>query len=185
MKRPAMKPLTAKPSARKPRRGITLLEMAVAVTLLGIMLAATAVLLTTTFQTNAQIRRDLRQQQTLARLNQRFRADAHAARTCDAAAGCQFTLPDGELVQYSWQAPRIEREVRRGGEVVHRDAFELLANAVVTFATDGDPSRQLASVSVDAGRETATRFDTVVRPTRIEAVVNFAPTTASGLEGAR
>jgi prepilin-type N-terminal cleavage/methylation domain-containing protein len=169
----------------KPRRGITLLEMAVAIALVGILMAGTAVLLTTGFQTNSQIRRDVNQQQALARLNQRFRADAHAARTCDVAAGCQFTLPDGQLIQYSWLAPRIEREVRRAGEVVHRDAFELPAAAGITFAADRAGSRQLAHLQIESTAETATRFDTVVRPARIEAVVDLALAAADSLEGGR
>jgi type II secretory pathway pseudopilin PulG len=159
------------------RRGITLLEVTITVALTGILLASTAVLLTVLFRTEVQIRRDLAQQTTLARLNQRFRSDVHMATEVAAAEraateGCRLELADGRTIEYAWMPPRITRMVQRDSKVEHRDAFELPRGARVSFAVAPEP-RQMATLTIAAGDELPHRYATPVRPAEIEAVVNL------------
>src|SRR5687768_5573574 len=155
------------------RRGITLLEVAITVSLTGILLAATAVLLTVLFRTEVQIRRDLAQQTTLARLNQRFRNDVHLATECEATDGCRLELADGSTIEYGWQPPRISRVVQRDGKVEHRDAFELPRGASVSFAVVPAEPRQMATLSIAANDELPHRYATPIRPAQIEALVHL------------
>ena len=155
------------------RRGITLLEVAITVSLLGILLASTAVLLTVLFRTEVQIRRDLEQQTTLARLNQRFRSDAHMARECTATDACRLELADGRTIAYAWKPPRITRVVQRDSKVEHRDAFELPRGASVSFAIAPAEQRQMATLVVTANEELPYRYATPVRPAQIEAIVHL------------
>ena len=157
------------------RKGMTLLEVAITVSLTGILLASTAVLLTVLFRTEVQIRRDLAQQTTLARLNQRFRGDVHLATECDATDGCRLELADGRTIEYAWQPPRISRVVQREGKVEHRDAFELPRGAKVSITVAPAAPRQMATLIIAAGDELPHRYATPVRPARIEAIVHLHP----------
>ena len=154
------------------RRGITLLEVAITVSLTGILLASTAVLLTVLFRTEVQIRRDLAQQTTLARLNQRFRSDVHMAKECTMMDSCRLKLADGRTIDYAWKSPRITRVVQRDGKVEHRDAFELPRGARVSFAAAPE-TRQMATLTIAASDELPHRYATPIRPTQIEAVVDL------------
>ena len=155
------------------RRGITLLEVAITVSLLGILLASTAVLLTVLFRTEVQIRRDLAQLTTLARLNQRFRSDVHLATECTAADGCRLELADGRTIQYAWKPPHVTRVIEREGKAEHRDSFELPRGAIASFAIAPTEARQMATLVVAASDELPHRYATPIRPARIEAIVHL------------
>src|SRR5688500_17495083 len=155
------------------RRGITLLEVAITVSLTGILLAATAVLLTVLFRTEVQIRRDLAQQTTLARLNLRFRTDVHLATECAATDDCRLELADGRTIQYAWEAPRVTRVVHLEGKVVHRDSFDLPRGANVSFTITPAEIREMAKLVVAASDELPYRYATPIRPAQIEAIVHL------------
>ncbi len=63
----------------KVRRGKTLIEMLLLISVLTVIMTIVATTLVALFRTDRQVRRDLDQQTALARLGGKFRADAHAA----------------------------------------------------------------------------------------------------------
>ena len=159
------------------RRGWSLLEVTIAVTLTSVLLAATAVLLTMLFRSDRQIRGDLLQQQVLARLNWQFRADAHAATACeagnDAASRCRLTLADGRSVEYSWQPPRLSRVVSWDEETQQRDDFVLPQQAQVRFVVENRADRQFARLQIAPDDAPPRRYATAVRPAEIEALLGL------------
>lgn len=157
----------------KHRSGISLIELMVAVTLVSILLSATAVLLTALFRSEVQLRGDLRQQTALARLNHQFRADAHAAAACAVTDRCVLTRRDGLSIEYAWQAPRLTRRVLREETVELQDAFELSGEARLRFSREDVGSRQLVQMTIEPGETPPRRYATAVRRTSIEAVVDL------------
>lgn len=157
----------------KRRRGWSLLEVAIATSLTGLLLAGIAVLLTVLFRTEGQVRGDFTQQITLARLNQQFRDDSHAATACEAVDACQLTLADGRTIRYAWQPPQIVREVVLSDAVEHRDAFTLPKQAEVTFALINRDARQFARLTIAASGESQ-RYATPVRPAEIDALIGLS-----------
>ena len=79
------------------RRGKTLIEMLILMTVLSTVLAGVSLVLLGAFKTDRQLRRDLAQQTSLARLASRFRSDAHAATTCRVDNACELSLADGRV----------------------------------------------------------------------------------------
>jgi hypothetical protein len=57
-------------------------------------------------------------------------------------------LADGRTIQYDYETPRIVRQVRHDGDVVHRDSFPLPKNAVVAFQRDAAQSESLIRLTV-------------------------------------
>src|SRR5262245_10738443 len=113
----------------KDRRGRTLIEVMVIISMLSFIFAGSVTTLAAMFRLDRQFRRDREQSQTLARLGSLFRRDAHGAASVQAGAGCVLSLPDGRQVHYAAAERSITREVRQGAEVLHQDTFYLPAAA--------------------------------------------------------
>jgi len=153
------------------RRGKTLIEMLVLITVLSVIMSVVAATLVALFKTNRQITRDLEQQTSLARLSAKFRSDAHAARSCQVGASCQLAMEDGRVIDYAFSPQRITREVRRGDAVEHRDAFRLPAAAAASFESPAESGGRLVRLSIDAAPDSDRAYLTPVRPATIEAAV--------------
>jgi hypothetical protein len=132
------------------RRGQSLIELLVVLTLVSGALGLCAVTLTALFRTETQLRRDREQEVITGRLADLWRADAHGAIRCEIGPESVFTLADGQRVRYSIDGRRIWREVRRGDEVQHRDSFPLPPLAEATFATREDAGRTFAVLSIQS-----------------------------------
>jgi type II secretory pathway pseudopilin PulG len=155
------------------RRGTTLIEMLVLITLIGVVLTGTATTLVMLLRIERQVRTDQEQHRTLANLTGQWRADAHAAIAAGATDSCDFILADGRAIRYSFAAPRIVREVRRDGDIVHRDAFVLSNHAQVAFSVTGDVTHQLVRLAITPSAEPAPAYAAPVRPALVEAVLNL------------
>jgi type II secretory pathway pseudopilin PulG len=156
------------------RRGKTLVEMLVLISVLTIILGLVATSLIVLFKTDRQVRRDLEQVTALARLSSKFRADAHAADSCQVAEACDLALPDGRVVRYAAGPERITREVRRGDAVEHRDAFLLPATATAKFELPDETQGRLVRLTIAAAENSDRPYLTAVRPATIEAAVGLS-----------
>lgn len=132
------------------RRGKSLIELLVVLTLVSGALGLCALTLTALFRTETQLRRDREQQIVADRLADLWRADAHGATACDIGAEAVFTYAAGRRIRYSIETPRIWREVHRGDAVQHRDSFPLPALAEASFATRDEAGRTFAVLSIQA-----------------------------------
>ena len=128
----------------KLRRGITLVEMSVVVTLTSLVLMLATTTLATLLRVNKQLNDDLAQDVALARLASHWRADVHAAEGSVMDEDCVLTLPDQRSIRYRFAAPAVTREVLKGDAKLHRDAFVLAGQARARFVREpGEGSRIL------------------------------------------
>lgn len=154
------------------RRGKTLIELMVVLTLVSGALGLSALTLTALFRTEGQLRRDREQRLITSRLAELWRADAHAAVACDVNQECRFTLADGRSIRYTIDGARVRREVIRDDKPEHRDSFPLAASAKVAFVSLDEGGRNFAVLSVrPSGEDRA--YAAGVRMATIEALVNL------------
>lgn len=113
----------------KRRRAHTLVECTVALSLLGAALASVAFLMHATRQANRRVRDAADSAADLGRLAWQLRTDAHRASSAqiDNPAVVSFALPDHRHAQYALAARGVERVVRQGEAVRHRETFGLPA----------------------------------------------------------
>ncbi len=156
------------------RRGKSLIEMLIIISILSVVLSTTAATLIALFKTDRQIRRDTAHLTTLARLSSRFRTDAHAAQSCVVDQACALTRADGRVVRYAQEGHKLHRQVLRGEAVEHRDAFVLPDTAIVKFEQPPEHQSQLVRLTIRAKQDADKPFLTPVRPTTIEAAVGLA-----------
>jgi prepilin-type N-terminal cleavage/methylation domain-containing protein len=186
-----------KPEFRKPlrsRRGFTLVELLVTVTILTFLLGLVAMVTHTLFRSQRSIRAEMLWRRSAARLSLKFREDAHAATkaelaSADGSAGpprVTLVLSPEQQVQYRTLAetPQIERVVIRGGAAVGRDTYRLPAGARTTLELAEQDAWTLLVLTVKSGDRTR-----AARPAlRIEAVVGLSggpaaePENGGGLE---
>jgi type II secretory pathway pseudopilin PulG len=160
---------------RRPAK--TLIEMLILMSMLSVILGMVATTLIALFKTDRQIRRDLAQQATLARLDNRFRSDVHAAKSCQVGDACALALPDGRVVHYTPDGERLRREVRRGEAVEHRDAFVLPDTCAIRFQQPEEFSGRLVRLSIAAKEDSDKPFLTAVRPATIDAAIGLSAVT--------
>ena len=131
------------PSQR--RRGFSLLEMIVAVSLAGVVLSSVAFSLHSLQRANSHLQSELAYDVTLPRLAAQFRTDAHAAvgletPTPRGPAGPIFLRADGGRIEYDVSKSRVERRVLQGGRVISRELYRLVnASAVSWSSTESSP----------------------------------------------
>jgi type II secretory pathway pseudopilin PulG len=165
------------PAMTSRRRGKSLIEMLILISLTSVVLGIVSTTLVALFKTDRQVRRDLVQLTTLARLGSRFRTDAHAARSCQIDKTCDLTLADGRLIRYSFEGQRLSREVRRGDAIEHRDAFVLPDTAAVGFDKPATHGGRLVRLSITAQERSDKPYLTAVRPATIDAAVGLSTIT--------
>ena len=153
------------------RRGMSLIEMLVLVTIMGVILSGSAILLTTLFRAQRSIWADIQQQSARARLCGQLRADAHAAASakCDDEKSCELLLAGGSTVHYRIAQTAIHRELHAGDAVAHRETFPLAQSSAV-FSMDKSlelPLVQLRLEPVAEPKSSSLRQ----RPMLVEAAV--------------
>ena len=105
-------------SGRRPPRGISLVELLMAMGGVSLVITSSAMLLHGVMRAQSESRRFFDDERTSARLARQFRADVHAAAQVaaqiEAPAGDRlvaFTLPDGGTIEYRHTADR--RQIQR------------------------------------------------------------------------
>lgn len=160
------------------RRGKSLLEMLVVITVMSIVLGTISLTLTALFRIQRQLARDGEQLTSHARLGKLWRADAHAALSAEVNDDCTFTLADGRSVRYWIDGQKLRRDVSRAGEIDQREAFNLPAESQAAFAEAKLGERGLATLSI---RSTGVprAFSPAARPVALSAVVNLHGVSAA------
>ena len=166
-------------SSRRPPRGISLIELLMAMGGVSLVITSSAMLLHGVMRAQSESRRFFDDERTSARLARVFRADVHAAAQVAAPAGerlVAFTLPDGGTIEYRHSADHRQIERRRlapGNEApVAREDYSLAGPcaAIVTVA------QQQIHLELGAeGADGALAPPGVVRPPRTPAEAKRKP----------
>ncbi len=112
------------------RRGFTLVEMLVVVTVFAFLLASVAMAIGTLFRAQGELQDELAQAATASRLASQLRADAHLAASAfvvqeGGTPGPLLRLPHATVI-YRTYPRRIVRTVMQGDTETHREVFRLL-----------------------------------------------------------
>ncbi|MEQ8788414.1 MAG: prepilin-type N-terminal cleavage/methylation domain-containing protein [Pirellulaceae bacterium] len=115
--------------------GFTLLETLVALTAISVVLAASALALSTTYRAELTLREQRRTDTNLSRLELRLRRDVHeandihwepAAETSGKKVNrLRLELAEATSILYRCNDGEVRRELRRGEIVAHRDTFRI------------------------------------------------------------
>ena len=166
-------------SSRRPPRGISLIELLMAMGGVSLVITSSAMLLHGVMRAQSESRRFFDDERTSARLARVFRADVHAAAQVAAPAGerlVAFTLPDGGTIEYRHSADhrQIERRLLTPGNEapVAREDYSLAGPcaAVVTVA-----EKQIHLELGAEGADGALAPPGVVRPPRTPAEAKRKP----------
>ncbi len=114
----------------KHRRGFTLVEMLVVVTVFAFLLASVALAIGTLFRAQGELQNELAQAGTASRLAAQLRADAHLASAAEVVqegdtTNVRLTFSDA-AINYATHPRRIIRTVTQGETETHREVFSLL-----------------------------------------------------------
>ena len=163
--------MTADRKNRRPqRRAFTLIEMVAVCALTSTLMSLVGIALLRMYRIDRQVRDEIRLIDSCAELGTRFRADAHAAiLAVPIENGAAFTTPDELTIEYRVKELFVERQVRRGDEVRHRDTFRIPRGFAVQFV--GGETASPPRVSLAVSRRTASPPSPEVF--RIEATVGL------------
>jgi prepilin-type N-terminal cleavage/methylation domain-containing protein len=135
------------------RAGYTLIEMIVAITMSGAILAVAAGVLHGLLTSDKNGQQHMVRHQSLARLATDFRNDAHAALEADfsKASQLEFTLPERDRkIRYREAPDGLVREEQSGGAVRHREAYRLSEAVKIEFLKESS-SPALLSLRIHTG----------------------------------
>lgn len=124
-----------KPAKKNRRDGYTLIETLVVIAILGVTLTIVALSMHALHRAEKRLRGELQDQLVIERLGAQLRTDAHqaiAVTTKNVAEDPQarvltISLSKDDSIEYSLGTSGIERTVKRGSEVEHREHFHVAA----------------------------------------------------------
>ena len=166
-------------SARGPdrhrRRGFSLIQLLVVMSMLSVMLTFCGVMLSKLFRQHASLTTLTAQTGTWTRLTRDFRQDLHAATSAEISGADRrnLLLTVGEQrIHWTVAADEIHRTVETVGRETEQTPGEryVLANSVSRFEVKALPS-QVASLIVEAGADR--NLQTPVLKGTVEAVVGL------------
>lgn len=140
------------------RRGQSLVECLVAMTLFGTAFGAVALTLHALQRSECRVRDALDADREWERLSAQLREDAHQAtsavaaeadRQPESASELQLALPAEQTVKYTVQAARVERLLRHQQAVLHRETFRLPAATRARWQVQTDRHTPLVSLRLD------------------------------------
>ena len=115
------------------RRGFTLIEMLVSITITSVMLGIAVAAIYALMRSDETARRQLGRQTTLARLSQQFRRDVHASLRLTGpepadgkSQAWKLHGADGRVIQYRMGNESLVRTVLVGNAVKQRESYALL-----------------------------------------------------------
>ena len=118
----------------RPRRGMTLIELAVVITLQATLLGVAVALIGRLLEADREHRDDVQALSSLHLLAEQFRRDVHlATRAMQGEDSLDLQWPGDLQVRYEFNDARVSRVERREESVVRREVFRLSRNWTVTF----------------------------------------------------
>jgi len=163
------------------RRGFTLTETVVAIGLVSATLTAVAVATAGMYRACRHVRQESAVGLELGRLASQLRADAHGAlsvevQSADDAEGdagaLLLTLPDGGSVRYTLRTGHVDRVLRRGDEVPHRETYRLPPALVARWQIERGRTVPLVSLLLEPG-PVGTSGPLGRQPVRVDAAVGL------------
>lgn len=160
-------------------RGMTLVELLVAITVCSVLMCGSGVLLHGMYRADRETRQGIAAEAAIARFSLQFRRDAHAASHVSAlpdasgkAPGIAFRGPGPQTIEYRCQGTDVVRSVRNSDKAIHRDSFRFGSGVGVTWRLppSGSP---LVAVEIWQDPPRGTKLDAILRQ-RVEAVVGWA-----------
>jgi hypothetical protein len=154
----------------KKRRGASLVELLVVMSLGAGLLTTSAVVLHRIMHSHGKARHFLAASRSALRLSDQFRSDVHRARkvtkdNLDAPVVVRLELGDAGVVEYSYVAGLVRRAQIKEGKVASRDEYSFPANSRLTIHEQPSPrlvSLSIASTPGDAGGPAQQGFATAV-----------------------
>lgn len=134
------------------RRGKTLIELMVVISLMGTMLATTGTVIHRLMRAERAVANDLAWTRAVTELAEQFRSDAHAATQCrvsDDGQTLEFTLAEASIM-YRLTKPGVERIATPVAASSHRDTYRL-GPEPVQFVSTAEQGRRWIEVQIPRG----------------------------------
>jgi len=156
-----------------PRRGYTLVEMLVVITISTVMLGVAVQVLYLLARLERGGREHVNRATIVARLADQFRSDVHAALRPMPTDGAeknqwQFALAGDRTVTYRALPGEVERREQIAGEPARQESYVLPADAAAEIAIRTDPAPAIASLVITLPGPAAATGPEI----RIEAVLS-------------
>ena len=156
------------------RRAFTLIEMVAVITVGSAIMGVGVVMLVALLKNEGSSRRHLELCKTLNRLDEQFRADAHAAASAGlGASGDDLELvlpaPSKTLIRYRCQPKEIAREEVEGDKTIRRESYPLPEEVKPSLEQKADGSIATLIVQVEPKPVMGSKIR--YPSTRIEAVL--------------
>jgi prepilin-type N-terminal cleavage/methylation domain-containing protein len=161
----------------KSRQGKSLIELIVVISVMSIVIGMSATSLATLYRLHQRYASDAEQALAIDRLADRLRADAHEAVSAMNDGDILLKLTDGRSIRYSFERPRIIRQVKRDDAVWHRDTFAMPRGAIVEFEKEEADTGALIRLLIRPG-ELKMPARELPRSATIEAAIGFQPSMA-------
>ena len=173
---------------RRRRRGHSLIECIVVLALIAVTLGAVTTTLHVLYQADRRLRDGLTRDSAVEKLAAQLRCDAHQALSAKVgdpagktapANDLSLSLPEDRSIQYTLFPERIERVVRRGQTVEHRETYRLVSSSASwRVREDRAPPMVTLVLELQTGRESGERA--APRTCRVDAAIQlFQPQLAS------
>jgi len=166
---------------RSRRRGTTLAECLIVITMIATVLGTISLALDSLYQADRRVRDTLAQERSLDRFVAQLRSDAHQAVSAsverpssetDPVTELRLELPGEETIQYTIHAQNIERVVRNNDSVHHREAY-LLPASTSGWQVKEDSKTPIVSLVLAVNDERHADERLVPREYRVNAAVNL------------
>lgn len=136
------------------RAGYSLIELLVVLTLLGFVLGAVTVSLHGFQRAQFKAREEFDRRSAIDQFVERFRTDAHSARSAEIVSGgnetgrtlLRFVQTDSSSVEYSLLGQSLLRTRFEGGSPVQQDSFALESDSETRFDIDSSDQGTLVTV---------------------------------------
>lgn len=159
------------------RRGFSLIETLIVISISSLLTAAVGACLLTLYRAEHRTREAIGRREALTELSLHLREDAHAARRAELDApqrSLKLDAGEGRTITYRAAPGQVERQISRGAETLHRDAYRLPGLTVAWDVQQAAGQRQLA-VAVLAPQTEPGQTANQGPAERLEAVVGTGP----------
>lgn len=162
------------------RRGYSLVEMIVVLTLISVALSSIALVLHSLHRAERRLRDDGDFARTVQRLETQLRADAHAARGGgqiafgNAPSALTLLMPGEQTVTYTIEPGGVERLVRQGEATKHREWFALAGASLAWSSNSTGPQEYVATLILEASNDRMRADQLAAKIIRIDAAVSPA-----------